>query len=565
VQNAHITPQWQQRIWPANLPRALEFTLGLKPLFEYLAAHATAHPQRPALVFYNKVVSYRQWDEMSNSFAQFLMASGIRKGDRVALFLPTFPGFAIAHMGISKMGGVITACSSAFKEWELEYQLKDSEARVLVYLDEYARVVEPVLRKVHLEKVVVTGYRDFLDPSSLDEVPEDLRSERSYHTGSIELLEVLRNFEPVPPNVDIDLQNDVALFQYTGGTTGLPKGALHTYYTVLYKTACRAQVSFNEISTESSDFYMLTMAPIYHIAGMLHYNASLYKGVTQVMMPRFQALDALKAIDRYKPVLLNSVTPMNLAMMSHPDVGKYDLRSIRRNFISSLGVPLTKEITDQWREYIGEGAQIVETAYGLTETHTGDTFMPLDRPPKWGELGEICVGIPTYGTEFKIISLEDRAKTVPIGEVGEIAVLSPSNFKGYWRKPGETAATLIDGWVFTGDTGRIDEDGYIYWLGRVKEMIKVSGYSVFPDEVELFLKKHPAVAACGVRGIPDPRKGEVIKAAVVLKEEFRGRIGAEEIIRWAKEKMSHYKVPAVVEIREELPQSGTGKILRRLL
>ncbi|MCX5908711.1 MAG: AMP-binding protein, partial [Deltaproteobacteria bacterium] len=173
--------------------------------------------------------------------------------------------------------------------------------------------------------------------------------------------------------------------------------------------------------------------------------------------------------------------------------------------------------------------------------------------------------IPAYGEEFKIVSFEDKSMVVPLGELGEIAVFSPTNFKGYWNKPKETAETLIDGWVYTGDTSRFDEDGYIYWLGRKKEMIKVSGFSVFPDEVELLMRNHPAVAQCGVRGIPDPRKGEVVKAAVVLNPEFRGRMSSDELISWAKGNMSHYKVPQVIEIRNSLPTSGTGKTLRRLL
>jgi long-chain acyl-CoA synthetase len=221
---------------------------------------------------------------------------------------------------------------------------------------------------------------------------------------------------------------------------------------------------------------------------------------------------------------------------------------------------LTREIAVQWRKFLGQGAEIVEHSFGLTETHTGDTFMPLDRSPKWGS-----VGIPAYGEEFKIVSLEDQNKLVPLGEMGEIAVNSPSNFKGYWNKPKETAETLIDGWVYTGDIGRFDEDGYIYFLGRKKEMIKVSGYSVFPEEVELLIRNHPAVAQCGVRGIPDARRGEVVKAVVVLKPEYRGKVKDEDLMEWAKEKMSHYKVPKVWEIRDSLPASGTGKILRRLL
>jgi long-chain acyl-CoA synthetase len=551
---------WRPKNWPTYLSPELRFERGKRPLFEYLAIHAQEHPNRPALIFYGKEITYKDWEDRSNSVAQFLISSGIQKGDRVALFLPTFPGFAIGSLGIAKMGGIMTACSPAFKEAELEYQLKDSGARILFCLDEYMGIVEPVLKKVPIEKVVVTGYGDFLDQGADDELPDEVRKKRSFFSAAVEFQDIFQRYPPLPPQVSVDVDRDIALLAYTGGTTGLPKGAIHTFGTVIHKTASRAQINFFNLFKEEKDHYVLQMTPIYHISGMLQFNSYLYRGLSQVMFPHFHALDALKAIDRYKPELLFTVTPMNIAMMNHPDLHKFNLRSIRRNLAASLGMQLTREIADRWRKFLSEGAEVVEHSYGLTETHTGDTFMPLDRPPQWGS-----VGIPAYGEEFRIVSWEDKNKVVPLGEIGEIAVLSPSNFKGYWNRPDQTAETLVDGWVYTGDIGKFDEDGYVYFLGRKKEMIKVSGFSVFPEEVELLLKNHPAVAQCGVKGILDERKGEVVKAVVVLNPEFQGRVSPQELIDWAKEKMSHYKVPQRIEFRESLPASGTGKILRRLL
>jgi long-chain acyl-CoA synthetase len=196
---------------------------------------------------------------------------------------------------------------------------------------------------------------------------------------------------------------------------------------------------------------------------------------------------------------------------------------------------LTDEIADRWKKYIAPGAQVMEASYGLTETHTGDTLMPLDRPIKWGSMG-----IPQYGEEFKIVSFDDRNQLMPLGEMGEIAVFAPCNFIGYWNKSKETADTLIDGWVYTGDMGRFDEDGHLYFLGRKKEMIKVSGYSVFPEEVEVFINRHPAVENCGVKGVADEKKGEVIMAVVVLKPGYKGKVTPEDIMAWAKGKISYY-------------------------
>lgn len=550
----------RDKSWPRYLPRELKFEMGEQPLHAYLTGHARNHPDRPALICFNHSVSYRQWDEMSNAFARFLTASGIEKGDRVALFLPTGIAFAVTYMGILKAGATVTACSPAFKEWELEYQLRDSGAKILVSLDEYMETVLPVVKSISLERLLVTGYRDFLSEVDLDEVPGEYLRERRHFPDHLELLDVLKSHALTSPETKIDLHRDIALIQYTGGTTGLPKGAMHTFYSVIYKTASMSQVAFHGLYEKEEDHYILHMAPIYHIAGMLQFNGNLYKGLSQIFFPHFDALQALKAIDRYEPELLMTTTPMNIAMMNHPDIDQFNLKSIRRNRISSLGIMLTAEIAGRWKKYIAEGAEVMEASYGLTETHTGDTFMPLDRPVKWGSMG-----VPQYGEEFKIVSFEDKNQLMPVGEMGEIAVSSPSNFIGYWNKPRETAETLVDGWVYTGDMGRFDEDGYLYFHGRRKEMIKVSGYSVFPEEVEVFINRHPAVENCGVKGVPDKKKGEVIMAVVILKKEFKGKVTPQDIMDWAKGKISYYKVPKIVEIRDELPRSGTGKILRRLL
>ncbi|NLB17180.1 MAG: AMP-binding protein, partial [Syntrophomonadaceae bacterium] len=243
-------------------------------------------------------------------------------------------------------------------------------------------------------------------------------------------------------------------------------------------------------------------------------------------------------------------------LMMHPKVSEYDLSSLKLTLTMSFGITLTEEIAQQWAE-VTKGGILVEASYGLSETHTFDCFVPLHKI-KYG----VC-GIPNAETDIRIFDFDDHAKEVPIGEEGEIAVKGPANFLGYWNKHEATAETLIDGWVFTGDVGRFDEDGYLAFLGRRKEMIKVSGFSVFPEEVELLLGKHPAIAQAAVIPKPDPRKGEVIKAFIILKPEQSAT--ADEIKEWAKENMSTYKVPSVIEFVDSFPMSGAGKVLRRLL
>ncbi len=565
MQMSH-SDQWREKTWPSNLPRQLRFSAGAKPLAEYLTDHAEACPNRAAIVFYNQTITYKELDTGANAFANFLIASGFKKKDRIALFLTTFPGFAIAYLGILKMGGIVVACSPDFKAWELEYQLSDSGSRAVVCLDDHLDIVKEVSKNHRIESIIVTGYRDFLNAEIGPDIPPEYTRERKHAQSpdAFELTDILAQYTGDAPECDIRL-DDIALLQYTGGTTGLPKGAIHTHYNAIYKTACRASIAFNGFDTQQEPFYMLQMAKIYHIAGMLQFNVNLYQGVSQVLFPKFDTAETLKAIHTYRPAILSTVTPMNAAMMNHPDIEKYDLKSVRRSMIVSLGMPLTKELARRWGRFIAEDAQIAESSYGLTETHTGDTFMPLDREPKWGKPGEMAVGVPVYGGSIKIVSLENNNEIVPVGEKGEIAVYSPSNFKGYWNKPAETQNTLIDGWVYTGDIGKFDADGYLYWLGRAKEMIKVSGYSVFPEEVELLLKGHPHIAECGVTGIADPKKGEVVKAVVVPRAQYGDLVSANEIREWAAKKMAYYKVPQEIEIRDSLPVSGTGKLLRRKL
>jgi long-chain acyl-CoA synthetase len=264
----------------------------------------------------------------------------------------------------------------------------------------------------------------------------------------------------------------------------------------------------------------------------------------------------MKAIEMYKVNYWVSSVPMNVAIMNHPNVHKYDLSSLRLNMAMSFGITLTEEIAKQWSE-LTKGGYCFESSYGLTETHTYDCFIPINKI-KYG----VC-GIPNAETDIRIFDFEDRTRELPIGEEGEIAVKTPSHFLGYWNKPEATKETLINGWVYTGDVGKFDEDGYLAFLGRRKEMIKVSGFSVFPEEVELLLCKHPAVAQAAVIPKAHEHKGEIIKAFIILKPGASAT--AEEIQAWAKENMSSYKVPAIIEFVDSLPMSGVGKVLRRLL
>ena len=355
-----------------------------------------------------------------------------------------------------------------------------------------------------------------------------------------------------PPKVDVGL-DETGLIAYTSGTTGMPKGAMLTYGNALYKTS----VSSDGYGVTGDDV-LLAVAPLYHIAGMLMgINVAVYAGATTVLLFRFDARAAMQAIERHRVTSWYGFAPMNVAAMQLSDIGDFDLSSLRVNPVTSYGIRFTETIARRWREY-APNCLSFEAAYGLSETHTMDTYMPADAI-HWGTHGR-----PVPGNEIRIA---DPASGAPraVGESGEILVRGPGVFRGYLDRPEATAKALRDGWLHTGDIGHLDEAGYLTFEGRLKEMIKVSGYGVFPDEVESILARHPAVAQAGVIGMPDAQRGEIPKAFVVLKTGAGGSVTEDEIVQWARENMAAYKAPREVVFCESLPATGSGKMLRRLL
>lgn len=538
--------------WPGDLDPKLNYSKGQKPLHEYLRDNARMNPEKVAIIWYGREITYKELDDLSEGFATYLSKSGLKKGEHVALFLSNSPQYFIAHYGIQKIGAVVGPCSPLFKEWELEYQLNDMQAKVIVAVDSVYDVIAKVQSKTKIEQIILTSYSDFLPEKPTLNVPEEFSQPKPVISGVQDMLTVIKGVEALNSVVEIDME-DVSLLIYTSGTTGKPKGAMLTYKNALFKAAAVSQSS----SIMAEDV-LLTVVPLYHIAGMLlGVNCPIYANASIVLLYRFDPIAVLQAIDLYKCTWWYSVAPMNIAVMQVKNAGVYNFTSLKTCRATSFGITLNQEIAQKWAEFTG-GCGLFEGAYGLSETHTADTFMP-SKAVKWG-----TQGIPNYETKIKIIDPE-TGKERPSGEMGEIVISNPGVFKGYWNKPEETTQTLSNGWVYTGDMGVLDEDNYLTFCGRFKEMIKVSGYSVFPEEVEAMLIRYEGIAQVAVIGISDAQKGEVVKAYVVVKPDQREKITAEKIIEWAKQKMAPYKVPRLVEFRESLPATGAGKVLRRLL
>lgn len=523
------------------------------PLHEHLRSHARNQPDKAAYLWYGYSLTYADLNRASDSFAARLASLGVKKGDPVALFMNNCPQYVIAHFGIQKIGAIVCPCGPLNKEHELEYQLCDLAARVIIVADNLLPVVSKVRAKTSLNHVFGVRYADLLPAQPTVDIPAELLAmQREPLTLPIDVEDFLLATQgrALPPPVELAM-DDVALMTYTSGTTGLPKGAMLSYDNALYKS--EAAVRCNGMVAGD---ILLAIAPLYHIAGMvMGINATIITGATAVLLYRFDPQAVLQAIERHRVTWWYSIAPMNVFTMQVPQAKEADLSSLRMNPVTSFGVVFTEDLARQWQS-LAHNCKSFEAAYGLSETHTVDTYMPSDAI-RWGTQGK---AIP--GNEIRILNADSGLECDP-GETGEIVLRSAGVFKGYWNRPEATAQTLRGGWVYTGDMGKLDADGYLTFMGRFKEMIKVSGYSVFPEEVETILVKHPAIAQAAVIGVPDPDKGEVVKAFVVLKPGQS--VSAASIVAWSRDNMAVYKAPREVELLESLPTTGAGKVLRRLL
>jgi len=446
---------------------------------------------------------------------------------------------------------IVVSLNPMFKHAELDYEINDSGAETLVALDYLYPEVKRAGDRIKLKNVILTSLRDYLPEKPGLPLPPEMEQPETEFPEAVNFLEFLRKSPAKLVSKITNLQEDIALLQYTGGTSGLPKGAIITHYTLAHNAAA-VPLWFDY----TKDDVHTGVMPFFHVAGMIHSMcAALVSGGHLVILTRFSTEVLAKAIEQYKCTVLNAITTMFTVILDWPEIGQYDLSSLR--IVWEGGSPMLAATEEKLKQLIPQA--FVGEGYGLTETLTGglNTRIPYRKPG--------FIGLPFISTKMKVVDLETGLKEVKPGEEGEVTIKGPCVMKGYWNKPEATKQQLRNGWLYTGDIGKIDEEGNIAIVGRKKELIKCSGFSVFPDDVEDLLYKHPAIAEASVIGIPDPYRGETPKAFVVLKPEYKGKIGEEEILEWAKDNMAPYKRPRVVELRGGLPKSGAGKILRRVL
>ena len=535
--------------WPKGQPRTM--SVPATSLFYNAEVSAARYPDKPYLVFYDTPVSFAEFRDEAERLAGFLQqACGVRKGDRVLLFMQNSPQYVIGYYGILRADAVVVPVNPMNLANELRHYVRDSGASVALVAQELYAQMQPLLNE-GLEHIVVAAYSDYLKRPTDLKVPEFVAAPRQaiQQAGVALWSDVLaRNLRPGPMTAGPD---DLCVMPYTSGTTGQPKGCMHSHRTAMH-TLIAGEYWFNM----KPDTVRLAVLPFFHVTGMQgSMSGPLYTGATVVLLPRWDRDAAARLIQRYRIGAWTSIPTMVVDFLANPKLAEYDLSSIQR--MSGGGAAMPEAVA---QKLLDMGITYVE-GYGLSETIAPSHINPPERAKKQ------CLGIPLYDVDSRVVGTDFRE--LPPGEAGEIVTCGPQVFRGYWNNPQATAAAFveIDGKRFfrTGDIGRIDDDGYFFMVDRLKRMINASGYKVWPAEVEALLYGHPAIQEACVIGATDAHRGETVKAFVVIREASRGQVSEQDVIDWARANMAAYKAPRIVAFVDALPKSATGKILWRAL
>lgn len=550
---------YEKRPWlknyPDGVPQDLEITSDTA--INDFRRSAAGRPEAPAVYYFDHVITYGEIDRLSDSLAAAFDAFGIKKGDRIVLDLQNVPQFLVAAYATWKVGAIVVPVNPMYKENELTYFCQDSGAKLFVTLNEIASALDlSFLKKTGVEKVVTTSPLD-LFPTGMEPPPLLKGIKRETISNAVDMLELLESFRGKSVEDPALSPDDVAYLTYTSGTTGPPKGAMNTHGNIAFN----ARVYQAMQGIDENDV-VLGVAPLFHVTGeVAHLAIAALAGIPVVLYYRFDAGETLRLIERWKVTMTVGSITVYIALMNHPDIKIRDLSSFVKAY--SGGAPVSEAAVNQFKELTG---QYLYNVYGMTETNSPSHIVPWGKKaPVDSESGALSVGVPVQNCVMKIMDLEENSKGLAPGEVGEIVDSGPIVIPGYWQKPEETRHAIRDGWLYTGDVGKMDEDGWFYVVDRKKDMIVASGYKVWPRDVEDVLYQHPAVKETAVVGVPDAYRGETVKAFVALKEGAEGSVTPEEIISFCKDRMAAYKYPRQVEFVSEIPKTLTGKFLRRTL
>ncbi|SDZ53564.1 long-chain acyl-CoA synthetase [Evansella caseinilytica] len=540
--------------YPEEIPATIEYEN--KSLQSYLKSAAEKFPEKDALDFMGKAMTYRDVYDSALRLADRLRSIGVKEGDRVAIMLANSPQAVISYYGALFAGAIVVQTNPLYVEREIEHQMNDSGAKVMICLDLVYPRVAKVKEKTKLEHIIVTGIKDYLPfPKNLiypfiQKKNTGIKVQLAYNDRLHSFVDFIYEGAPLEVKQDINPLEDIALLQYTGGTTGPAKGVMLTHYNLVVNTQ-QCQEWMYKI--EEGEEVILAALPFFHVYGMTAVmNLSIRMGFKMIIVPKFDPKSILKAIEKHKATIYPGAPTMYIGLLNHPDLPKHDLSSIKACVSGSA--PLPVEVQNQFEEITS--GRLVE-GYGLTETSPIAVSNLI-----WGKRKTGSIGIPWPDTEVAVLSAETGEPAGP-HEIGEIIIKGPQVMKGYWKRPEDTEAAFKEEWFLSGDMGYMDEDGFFYVVDRKKDMIIAGGFNIYPREIEEVLYEHEAIQEVCIIGVPDPYRGETVKAFIVLKEGKN--VTEKELEEFSRKHLAAYKIPRLYEFREELPKTMVGKILRRVL
>ncbi|MBW1780947.1 MAG: long-chain fatty acid--CoA ligase [Deltaproteobacteria bacterium] len=545
----------EERFWHKAYAQEVPPSLDYEEITLHDALERTAKrfPHTVALNMMGKKITYRELDELVNRFAGALADLGIGKGDKVALLIPNMPQVVIASYAVFRIGGVVVMNNPLYTERELEHQLNDSDSKMAICLDLLVPRMLKLKENTGIESIIACHIRDYLPFPKKQLFPivkKKMHRNTDPNEGVHDFLDLIGRYPAEAPQAGVDFE-DLAALLYTGGTTGVSKGVMLTHKNC---SVCVQQLRAWMFDAEEGKDSMLGTFPAFHVAGFTTgMNTAVFRGLTWILIPRPEPGLVLEMTRKYKPDWFPCVPTIFVGVLAHPDFSKTDFSFVKG--CVSGAAPLPLETMTQWEERVGAG--IVE-CYGLTETAVLSHANPWRGKTKPGS-----VGVPVPDTDCRIVDIETGNQDMPPGESGEILIKGPQVTQGYYKNPEETENAIRDGWLYTGDIGYMDDEGYLFIVDRKKDMIIAGGYNIYPRDIDEVLYSHPKIQeACAV-GLPDSYRGETVKAFVALKP---GETLTEaEVISFCKEKLAAYKVPKLVEFMDELPKSTVGKVLRREL
>ncbi len=537
--------------YESGVPAQIDYEDVCLPVF--LDRSAEEFPETMALLFQGYRVTYRQLKEMVDRFAACLHALGIRQGDSVAILLPNVIPCVVAYYGILKIGARAVMNNPLYSDRELEHQFNDSGAKLLITLDLLAKRMVALRPQTQIKTIIYTSIGDYLPfPKNLlfplVGKKKGLAADVAPAADLYQWKALLAKYPPQPPVVELAM-DDIAMLQYTGGTTGVSKGVMLTHGN-LSRQIQHIRAWFPKFAR--GEEIMLGALPFFHVFGLsVAMNFAIYMGWGDILVPKPQPEPLLETIGKFRPTFAPLVPTMYIGMLSQPQIDQTDLTSIKGCFSGSAPLPI-----EVIRDFEGKTGAVIVEGFGMTESSPVTHINPFGGQRKVGS-----IGIPIPDTEARIVDLNDPAKEMPIGETGELVVRGPQVMQGYWQREDATAETLVNGWLHTGDIAMMDEEGYFFIVDRKKDMIISGGYNVYPRDIEEVLFEHPKIAEATAIGVPHPKRGEQVKVFVVLKPDETAT--PEEILEFCKDKLAAYKLPTEVEFMGELPKTNVGKVLKK--